>query len=175
MTPIHCLHPIFSIPGIHLVHMHHVITALFREMPELKTPQMVQTGQMGKAPIGFPEWLFSWQAWKKTKLCMTLFHFPPLSLAEWDRVQQQVSASGESEHSVTPGKEESGHWIPGKEPSLGHLFSIWTSRRAGNITKLICKIAVGEEYEISIGHKPEMSSVLNSISLDLAMLTVNYF
>lgn len=59
MTPIHCLHAIFSIPGIHLVHMHHAITALFSEMLELKTPQMVQTGQMGKAFIGFPEWLFS--------------------------------------------------------------------------------------------------------------------
>lgn len=73
----------FQHPRNHLVHMHHVITALFCEMPELKTPQMVQTGQMGKAPIGFPEWLFSWQAWKKTKLCMTLFHFPPLSLYAW--------------------------------------------------------------------------------------------
>lgn len=179
MTPIHCLHPIFSIPGIHLVHMHHAITALFSEMPELKTPQMVRTAQMGKAFIGFPKWLFSWPAWKKTKPYMTLFHFPPLSMYAWlnetefsSRSQRVVKVSTLF---VTPGKEGSGHCIPGKESSLRHLFCIWTSCRAGNITKLICKIAVGEESEISIGHKPEMSSVLNSISLDLAMLTVNYF
>lgn len=39
MTPIHCLHPIFSFLGIHLVCMHHAITELFSKMPELKAPQ----------------------------------------------------------------------------------------------------------------------------------------
>lgn len=63
---------------------------------------------------------------------------------------------------------------PGKESSLSY-FSIWTLCRAENITKLICKIAVGEESKISRGHKPEMSSILNGLSLVLAMLTVNYF
>lgn len=110
MTPIHCLHPISSIPGIHLVHMHHAITAL-----SSKTPPVAQTRQMGKAFILFPEWLFSWHAWKKTKTCTTLFNFPPLSLYAWLNETEFSSWSQRggkvSTLFVTPGKERSGHWI----------------------------------------------------------------
>lgn len=86
------------------------------------------TGQMGKAFIWFPEKLFSWHAWKKTKTYTTLFNFFPsesLCLAERDRVQQQVSKSGRSEHSVTAGKEGSGHWVWVKNLHSA-TFSIWT-------------------------------------------------
>lgn len=41
VTPTHYLHEIFSIQEIYLVSVHHIITALFIEMPELKTPQTV--------------------------------------------------------------------------------------------------------------------------------------
>lgn len=95
----------------------------------------------------------------------------------WMRQSSAVGLKGwwKQEHSICDSWERRIRALDlGKESSLGYL-SIWTLRRAGNTTKLICKIAVGEESKISIGHKPEMSSVLNGTSLNLLMLTVNYF
>lgn len=111
ITPIHCLHPIFSFPGIHLVHMQHAITVLFSKMPELKAPQTVPTGQMGKAFILFPERLCAWHAWKKTKPYMTLLNFPPLSLHETELSSRSQRVVKVSTLFVSPGKEGSGHWI----------------------------------------------------------------
>lgn len=137
---IYCFHQFFSIQEIYLVSVHHIITALFTEMPGLKTPQAAWSGQMGKAFMMFPEWLFSCHAWKKHRCIWPFIIFLfPVSTLHWTR---HSSASGLKEwqkwrlhlwlqRSEDQGSGSRANYLWTRE---WYLFSIHTPCRAANIT-----------------------------------------